>query len=767
MAIATSITIGTTTYNDASRAANLFVGIDQLTISTDNYWELEFTVQGCGPTPPFAANQPVSLSVDIGDGAGLVVRFRGNIVEAPVGHNESGWTFSYRCLDLKRRGDRVPIIAADGSAVCCYNLPGDATDYDPTKAGKNVGQIVLDVLQNPILAPMLGLRGIGGYTIAGSTYTISSVTSGDLALLTIVPQSEVRIEGAACLGRIEQFVRDYHPQMSLWVDQAGIIRVQSPLNFVSSVKTLTLPAPGVTSPDLAEKPNYEVRTEDCCTQIQIAGQDLDTAILSKSGGWLTPYNSGTDRANWTLSDFAQPKGSTDYGTASVTSSTTATLASDDPSRAYASGFWPGVSGVLVLTSPAGGDAAYQTARAVTVSSAMAAGGSMTVEWDSSNPLDFDTYTRYELVGQENVLALVDRLFWITDPSTGDVGLDTFIGANLRDRNPNGIPWANNGQVEPIYYAAAKVLWGLNTDAATVAERFPILEIPVDVKVIRSTGQVLLAEPACVVAAIQAGTLDALNLGYPSNPFFGAWYDLKVAVPYSRGPLIAQYPPAGGGVAGSGFQGSAYTAYGITETMVVPLERYTSRSMTAAMASLAQEMLLTMCDAEIEGSIQTHDLPAGFDPFTLGIAIEAVLPATSPLAGIPVPVRAHVIRWPNDGPDIRTCSFRLSNRKAPNSADRQHIPPHFTHEPSGGFVWAGGGGEGLDAGPRVVGRPEQRARRESIANDKFEATRPAPPRSVAEAEPSGSHAVPDAPAPPRRITLREQRAGDNDTTSGGG
>lgn len=680
----TTLTVGTTTYSSTDRAAMGMAGIDSLKVSVDEYCELEFTIYGCGPLPTFLAGTLVALTVD-----GTVV-FSGNIVSTNMSQGNTGWHFAFHCLDLKWRGDWVSIGNRQGSAVCSYNLDPDDLDYDPNFAGFTVGQIVLDVLQVYSTGLDLFSLGVGGYTfgvdgMGNPTAILNATTVADLGFLSIIPNCPVRIEGDAIISILQQFIATWHPQMCLWVQPFdGVIRVRSPF---TGFTTFNITVPGATTPaaDNCDWPELVAPDiSNCWTQYQIIGQDIDTAYLNTFDGTLTPFNSSGDRSSWNLNYHLYPTGTSVYGSVTITSSTSADVTCDDPTVSWASGFWPAIGGTIFVINTTATGLAIMERRLVTSNTALTAGGTCSIGWDSGNPLDNPTYDRFGLVGSNNPLAYVDRLFWVTDPSTGDVGTDTYIGANLRDRDPNGIQWSNNGQFGPVLYAAAKVLWSINGDNATPALRWPMQELPVGVKILKATGQVLLDDPACLIAALAAGSADGLFLGYPTSAVNGLWYGLVVAVPYSRGPLVAQYPS-------SGFAGSAFSDYAVSKVKRERLDSYTSRLQNANMIALATEKAVTMQDAHLEGSIAYHGLPSErstspFNQFAQGIALNIIMPATSPLDSRPVPVRTAVIRWPHENADIYQVSFRFSNRKAPFQGDSRYIHPNFTRDASSNAVF---------------------------------------------------------------------------------
>jgi hypothetical protein len=707
----TTISVGTTTYTSAQRAAGGWVGIDSLKISVDEYWELEFTIYQCGSNPPFLSGEQVIVQVD--QGAGPATVFTGNITGYPIKHEaDSAWNYGYHCTDLKRRGDLISIQDPYGQSAFQFNLPVDDNDYDPAYSGFTVGQIVAAVLQVYNTASNLQSLNVGNFTFAAgppATATLAAITLLDLANLTIVPNVDVRIEGEFILQVLDGFVKQWYPQYGSYVDAVGNIRYVSPFNFYTSTVNLYVPGAGVTSPSPVDLPEYTINTDGCFTQYQIIGQDFDGAVVSIADGTLTPVNSPTDRSKWNINYHLYPSGTATYGSLSVTSSTSCTITCDDPTISWPSGFWPANNGYIWLVDTSGADVTGVTRRPITISAALSPGGSCDIEWSSDTPLDYSSYTRFMIVGQNNPLSFVDRLFWITDPWSGDTGLNTYLGSHLVNRDPAGIPWSNNDQFVPIFYATAKILWSINGDNANPALRWPIQELPVGVRVIKQTGQILLDDPACFIAALAAGTEDALLNGYPSTALGGLWYDIRVVVPFSRGPLVAKYPA-------SGFAGSAYTDYGIQRIKQVFLDSYTSSSQNAMMVALATQRAITLQDAVIKGTIFHHGLPAGFNAFEPGYALQIVMPTTSPIDGIPIPVRTTVIRWPNEAADIYQVSFRFSNQKQPFTGDSRYIHPNYTRDPSDTIFYAndmGGFGPGFgmaDFRSGMEGREARQAKR---------------------------------------------------------
>jgi hypothetical protein len=310
-------------------------------------------------------------------------------------------------------------------------------------------------------------------------------------------------------------------------------------------------------------------------------------------------------------------------------------------------------------------------RRITSNTALSAGGSATITWDSSQPLQSSTYTRYHLIGTNKPQAQVDRLFNVREPASGAIGTATYVGAHLYPRFPKGAPWGNMtrsaGAVGLIFYPAAKVLWS-STGA------YPWFEEPVAVQLNPVTGQIDLSQPAAFVSAGIAGQTQGLASAYPASFYQGKWYDVQVVVPYNRGSLSARWPA-------TGFAGTAKTKYNIERTMVVPMDTFTFKGDLPSMQALAAQHLATVQDAAITGSILLHfdDWTPTFDPLTIGYSLNIALPPGSDpdeIAGLDLPVRSWTMEWHDSGALIRTIAFEFSNLHRPFQGDALYLHPAY-------------------------------------------------------------------------------------------
>jgi hypothetical protein len=693
-----TIVIGTTAYSASGVAYSGFSGTVvawadarihdvKLTRSIEDYDTVEFSVVGCGPQAPFVPGLPMAMVTSEDDGTSPVTRFVGDLQRPQVAPSPMGPAWSYQATGLKRRADYVTLLASDGSATASYNLSPD----DPLALyflqGLTVGQIVTDILQAVSNSAPLRAAGVGAYVLdIHGNWVLPALTVADLANLTIVPPSPVQLSGQGILNLLEQFIQNWMPPYCTYVEPDGMIRVRS--LFALPPHTLTVPGPTVIAPDPVDMLQYDVDCTGCYTAWEIVGLDIEPAYLSVVEGTLRTASTPTQYANWTSADFLQPRGSTDVGSVTGVTTTSCTVTSDQATVHWVANYWNDAGGYIYLEYLVGGLLAMRETRRVTSCSAMTAGGSATITWDTSQPLESATYTRYHLVGTNTPMAQVDRLFNVREPASGALGLDTFVGAHLYPRFPKGVAWGNitrsASAVGLIFYPAAKVLW-------SSTGQYPWFEEPVAVQLNPATGQIDLSQPAVFVSAGIAGQTQLLQVGYPANYFQGLWYDVQVVVPYNRGGLSARWPA-------SGYSGTAYTKYGIERVMVIPIDTFTFKGDVPSMQQLAAEHLATVQDAVVEGSCLLHfsaSLEAGtlaWDPLTIGYSLNIAMPSASQIDGLDLPIRSWTIEWHNDGPDISTIEFHFSNRHRPFEGDALYLHPAFAPT-----TWGVGEGQVFIAG----------------------------------------------------------------------
>jgi len=671
----TTIVIGNTGYSSSGVAYAGFTGAGgtlawadarisglRWTPADDAYASLEFTALACGPAIPFVPGLSVQLVFSNDDGSSPVLRFTGDLQRPQMQPSDQGPAWAYSCTDLKRRGDYVTVMGPDGTGTASFNLQPDDPLYLFNLAGQTAGQIIQAVLCTIENATALSNLGIGAYTSL-TPPTLPSTTLTDLAALTVVPPVPIQLAGESIFATLDGLLTTWCPQYTSFVQADGTYRV-IPL-FGRTQHTLNVPGDtggdpvfglAYTGPDLT----------GCFSAVQIIGTDIQGAVLSVLAGTLKSAATAPDLAAWTLASFNSPTNTNDQGNTSTVTAASCVVTSDHSTVHWLANFWNGQGGVIVLENPLiAGLATITTFRQVTSCTAMTPGGTATITWDSSLPLDSTAYSRYRLYSTNSPINNVDRLFNVREPATGALGTATFIGSHLYPRFPYGFPWVQAADISTIFYPSAAVLW-------SPTGTYPFQQWPIGCQVNPKTGQIQLSQPAVMTSAAMAGQLSALNSGYPTTFLGGLWADVQVCVPYNRGSISARSPA-------SGFTGGAFTKYGLERVKTISLGSFAYKGDTANITALAAEHLAVVQEPVIEGSISIlfDEYTFTWDPFTLGYALQIAMPGgVSEIDGVELPVRSFTMEW-NVGAAIHTLQFNFSTRHRAFEGDALYTPKAFS------------------------------------------------------------------------------------------
>lgn len=650
----TTVTIDGTPYGPSGRAdANLV--LDQLEITFDGPDEFSFSVWGCGPVPDFTTGMAVSLDVD---GS---VKFVGDLDVQGRSVGEESWFFSCRASGLRRRADRVTITGPDGTGEATYNRSPTDLLYVASDAGLTVGQIVQRLLTISENAVRLDALGIGAYASL-SPPTLPAATLADLASLDIVPPRQVTFSGIGILNHVEQELLHWHPKYGMWIQPDGTIRF---LNlFAMPRKVLKVPTEYDAGDDV-EPPALTRSVDGCYTAVKFIGVNVQAAILSVVDGTLDANWTMTQQNNWKYTDFAQPGDAMSDGSVVSVTSTSATIDPTDNTRTYAANSLSSRQAVIQLINTAGTGIAIQEQKYVTANTALSAGGTFTVNWSADTPLDASSFNKYRLIMNAGGLIDVWRSYVVKEPASGLKGLNTFVGSHLMPRFPRGYAWANNGKVEMLTTAAGSVVYSQTGNP-------PYFVWPMAVEIDRSIGGVRFAEPA--VKPTAPGGINYLKTtGSPTSFATGLPTDIQVVVPYNRGGLEAR-KPAGTGT----YEGTAYTQDGIARELEIHVDDWEWQGDMPDMLKLAQEHLDTVKDAVTAGSIVMRDTPTAWDCYTLGYALDIVIPGPSSTELIRydnLPVRSVTISWARPG-YLRHVTFAFSNLRRPFEGDDLYTHPSF-------------------------------------------------------------------------------------------
>lgn len=651
----TTLTIGSDSYSPTQRA-DAGIAINRLELHYEQPDELSFIIYGCGPNPNYKSGPEVTLSY------GSTLVFKGNLSSVDPVPGPMGWIYTCRARSLMHRSDWVTITGQDGTGQAVYNRPPIDALFVPSDAGLTIGTIISRLLRVQENADRLSALGIGAYTSL-SPPTLPASTVADLALMDVVPTQMVIFQGHGILNHIQQEMSIWCPRYAMRLQADGTLRFRDLFNLTRYVATM--PTEYVAGDDIEGA--ISESTENCFTAWKYIGVNIQPAMLSVRDGTLkqnwTGPGAGSAQNTWKYSQFTQSNDRAMMGSVVSLTSTSATVDPDSPTATYGSNTLSALQAQIYLVNTTATGILLQEFRYITSNTALSAGGTFTVTWDASVPLDATGYDKFHILAMAGGLNDVWRSYLVREPGPNLTGLSTYIGSHMVPRFRRPIAFANNGKIESLTTAAGKVLWSSSGNP-------PYNEYPLAVEIDNAIGGVRFNEP--VVKATATGGIPFLTTtGSPTTNAEGLPYDVQVIVPYNRGGLEARVPSTGN-------QGTAYTQHGITRTMEVHIDSWDWIGDRADIIKLATEHLLTTQDVIYTGSVGWYGLPSAFSAWDLGMALDVVYPgpsATELKRYDNLPVRDITISWENPGIDFHvTC--QVSNFRRPFQGDSLYLHPAF-------------------------------------------------------------------------------------------
>jgi hypothetical protein len=241
-------------------------------------------------------------------------------VQAGLTYDANGkglWCRDYTAWGLKKEGEYVPVSdSVTLTDTARFNVDSDDPDAIPSRQGRNVGQVVTDVLLMVANAQALNGAGLGNYTGLPSSPVLPASTVSDLAALTVILPYEADVAGERILQSLEGYVQQGHPNHWLHVENDGTLRFLDTRAFVSSPVTATLGSAGRWG-----LPQLLRDVAGCYQRVYVRGGTRANATTLKVKPW--PGSANTDggaqedfahdgltnaqaKAKWKASDFTQP-----------------------------------------------------------------------------------------------------------------------------------------------------------------------------------------------------------------------------------------------------------------------------------------------------------------------------------------------------------------------------------------------------------------------------------------------------------------------------
>jgi hypothetical protein len=620
--MATVLAINGSTIN---RPANRLV-INRFSRSMDGPSTLEWTEKGVSLPGSWGHGDLVTLTVD-----GTTV-FSGQCTGSyPSGMNRGPIDVGYRALSLEWLVNRIAITASDGTGTLVYNLPSTDDDYIAANSGLSVGTILQKLFD--LHATQLTAAGLSA---------APSYTAADLTPLTVVPPEPVIIQGRVWNAVIE-LLSTWHNKYGCWIDPSTQkIVIRNLLTLPTT--TLTLDSDPVTL-DAISRDHSE-----CYTQVILrGGANIEGAFLKKSDGSLPEGFSSGDKAAWNInSGFYQPASAADSGTINSMTSTTVTVQSSNTALTWATNYWSGINAELWAINPAGTGIAFNEQRRITACTSLTAGGTATITVDV--PFVNAGYTKYEIRGLSASSSLTWRKYTIPN---------SYISQHLCRRLHHSTPWEpTDGVTVQTLTPTAVICWSASGSP-------PYNEFPATFQIVPydgvTNGYIIFDEPT--VKAF--GTLSKLQIGGATTD--GIPSDIKVLVPYSRGAISVTKPAAS-------YEGTAYTVDNVQRTLYRDYPQWLDARDTTSYQTLAQEILDTVKNTVVEGSLTYWDKLSSV--LTLGKALNiADATYTTGFEAIAASIREVTLDY-QEPAQIWVTRLRFSNRMKPFSGDRLYAHPAF-------------------------------------------------------------------------------------------
>lgn len=572
------------------------------------------------------------LGKDVTWSHGGTLYFVGDVVGVvPSYHDDMGWIFTYQCLGIRNRLDFFPHTDSNtGIDTSPYNLTLEDPGYNAARAGRTVGQVLADVLTMPANAAAMTAVGIGNLGVNDGVYALPAATAADLAALTVIPPRPVYVTGEKLGDALEGFLGQWAPNHRLWVQPDGTLRVRDLRAF--PVHTFTMGTDPIEPTELARDAG------DCFQRVVVRGQPVAVmALLKLSRGQITEdfawggFTTAQAKANWTPAQFHAPGQALDSGACTCPSTTQVTVTSASGSTSWAANSWDqatGLHGVVNLSSTIVNDyTQFYTARVV-ANTALAAGGTATLTLDT--PLPHTSFDHYSLTGLATGGSVVWTRYRIANPALWPrvTNQSTFPqpmingggGATLMS-SPIGIVFRNDGSTFPLAFTS---------DAATGTLRF--------------------IAPTYIVA----------NNAPPQ--------DLWVYLPIQSNPNTAVQPPDAGTppATAPAYAGTSHAVEGLQKTLTCTVEPWRDPAQLSQVRAYAADLLDSVKDTVVEGSIVYYGL---FEPalvFGLAAAVAGDDGAGAYPTGwetLNLPILEVDVEWAQrQGYDYRT-TLHASNRRS--------------------------------------------------------------------------------------------------------
>jgi hypothetical protein len=624
----------------------LTIGGSVVSLSLYNAWPVQLslryqsystlTIQRRGGALPGLPDpwlgKPVILSI------GGVNYFQGDVVSVDPSFGSIGWINIYQCLDLKRRCDLVPMTDSNTlTDSAAYNLSPEDVLAIPSRQGRNVGQILTDVLTMVDNAKALNAHGVGAYSTL-TPPTLPASTVADLATLTVIPPSGVYIQGEKLIGAIEAFARFWAPNYLVWIEPAG-----GAIRFIDkrvvSGHTFTM------GTDPVDPTMLRRSIQDNFQRVVVRGQSIAepklvtllTGGLAEDFAWGTNTNAAA-KAAWTPDSYRLDLQAKSNGTCTCTDTLDVVVKSADAAQAWVANYWDqtatGHLGQIYLYASVATGINMYVSRRIVSNAAMVAAGTANVQLDLALPAT--NYDHYSIYGISTGSGMVWRKYKVVDMT---------IAAAMARQFTYPAVWIGSGGG-----SAVATNYPMGSVCFSSSGNPPYQEWPSWFTIDPSTAHIYFQVPTYITCGNHT----------PS--------DVRALLAVNTGHLTAIYPADTAGTPPTpNYGGTSHTVDGLSDTLTVTVGQWRDPINQTNMVAFAHDLFDSVSDTIVEGSVVFHGLYLpGLTP-GLGLSVTG-RGYTTGWEGLNLTVTECELTWNHGEPAQYTTVMNCSNRRAHFSAE---------------------------------------------------------------------------------------------------
>lgn len=699
----------------------LTIGGNLVSLITDGITLSELvTYEKNGPSKLSFVHEAVLPSSVSWSNAEVILKINSQLVFAgrvrdrqPVIDNDRGYIYLYTALGYEYHGNDIPVVSPfDGTGTLTFNLESTSVNYDPTYAGKTIGEMIRIVLEQEDTRASLQANWLGRYTSATAngttTWSIDSRTASDLStdayLSTYRPTKPVTFEGDSLFDSIRGIlgsIAPNHVMYTQYVEEStdpddalsanrpwGVLRFADARSNTSNI-----------THTIGEHPAPQLRRDysNSFSRVTVrGGPNIQPYVLDLQNGDLSQFfysdwypNNSDAIDDWTLSTWTEARGQTVEGqcwcrrprTANEANPADPAYIADPKDPQLASDSWLYVdpsdnaltwgedqwsqssgsyAGFLYIYRDFNSNWRQTVNRLVVYNTELTANGTSHLQLDS--PLPNTDFANFVLTAKLWPGIQTWRRYKIeTKTETGKS-----IGKYAQAAFASPVPWTQTDGT-PLSFtqsAVGQVLWSSTGN-------LPLQYAMCGVRIDRENEAVVFDRPVVTFFG------DQLSLQSGGDSVTGQPVNLRVLLPVSTSAMESTLPAdtVTGNVTIKNYEGTSSTVDSSNRTMIVNMPEWVSESDNGVMTNYARQLLDSVKDTVIEGSAFRYSYEPVFGPGT-GIQFVDPCHANNPLADYGTDISGCMVRFNHgqSGSVLYHTEFALSNKRAQNRGFEGYMHP---------------------------------------------------------------------------------------------